>query len=79
MSELTPIIQSVIADSAGRHMKFRWHAEPCPAANTQVAIFEYLADGTYVQSDYIGRTEARKRWAELISTGWFVLRKAKAT
>ncbi len=78
MPKLSPIIESIIADSAGRHMRFRWHLPPCPG-NSQVAIFEYLADGTYVQSDYIGRTDARKRWTELISDGWYVLRKPKTT
>ncbi len=74
---ITPIIESILADSAGRHMRFRWHAEPCPADNTQVAIFEYLADGKYIQSDYVGRHWARKRWRKLISEGWYVLRQAQ--
>lgn len=70
----SPIVESILSDSTGAFVRFRWHMEPT-GANTQVSVFEYDSAGNFAGSEYLRRYHARLRWDRLVSEGWYTLRK----
>ena len=77
MSTVTPIIEAILSDSTGAYVRFRWHAEPCPRDNTQVAIFKYTDTGEYISSTYVRRPSARREWDKMVKDGYSIIREAE--